>query len=76
VRNPGWARARGDFQLAIVKDFERRNIDYSVIGNETAVSWDKRIKITVKNNIFRRINRKSIKQYQTPKLSHKHYRVI
>jgi len=46
VGNPGWVRARGEFHLAMVEEFKRRNIDYSAIGNETAVSWENRIKLT------------------------------
>jgi len=46
VGNPGWVRARGDFHLAMVEEFKRRSINYSAIGNETAVSWSKRIKLS------------------------------
>ena len=46
VGNPGWVRARGDFHLAMVEEFKRRNFDYSAVGNEVAVSWAKRIKLS------------------------------
>lgn len=51
VGNPGWVRARGEFHLAMFEEFEKRGIDYSVIGNEISVSWAKWIRL-IGNTIY------------------------
>lgn len=45
VGNLGWVGARGAYLAAIHKEFDRRSIDYSQIGDEESLSLKYRIKL-------------------------------
>ena len=45
VGNTGWVSARGAYLAAIRKEFERRNFDYSQIGDEMSLSLRSKIRL-------------------------------
>lgn len=45
VGNPGWVAARARFHSALRAELTRREIDFSLIGNETSLSFKNRVKL-------------------------------
>ncbi|MDP4270689.1 MAG: hypothetical protein Q8909_11265 [Bacteroidota bacterium] len=48
VGNRGWTSTRGAYLAAIHAEFDRRDFDYSLIGNEQALSYRYLVRLEVK----------------------------
>ena len=54
ISNKGWGTGRASYLAAIHKEFDKRNFDYSEIGNDKSLSFKSKIvlkenKITIAN---------------------------
>ena len=45
VGNPGWVSARASFHAALREEFEKREYDYSAIGDKGGLSWNKKVRL-------------------------------
>ncbi len=48
VGNNGWAGAHGAYLAAIHTEFDRRGLDYSLIGNEDSLSYRYKVRLEEK----------------------------
>lgn len=46
VGNPGWSTARASFLAAVHREFDRRGIDYSNIGDDDGISLKQHVVMT------------------------------
>lgn len=52
VGNQGWTSARSSFLAAIHNQFERRGIDFSLIGDDSRMSLDRKVVLEGKKVSF------------------------
>ena len=46
VGKHGWVSARASFHTALHEEFEKRHYDYSIIGGNGGLSWNKKVKLS------------------------------
>ncbi|MDX1687030.1 MAG: hypothetical protein R3248_03520 [Candidatus Promineifilaceae bacterium] len=51
VGKPGWTNSRAKYFYKLREEFERRNIDYSAIGDETRLSLNARVSLELVDGV-------------------------